>query len=107
MTPPEGMPTGPVEESQPPSETATPVIAPKESTVKETPQDLAKERKCLKFPGWEKVLHPSWLVVVAGQPPHPSRSLEQTYPLVADHNWPMKAAPTQTPSPTQGLEVAH
>ena len=96
VTPPEGMPTSPVEESQPPSETATPVITPKESTAKETLQDLAKERKCPKFPRWEKVLHPSQPVSVAGQPPHPSRSLEWTYLLVANHNQPMKAAPTKT-----------
>ena len=53
VTPPEGTPTSLVEESQPPSETATPVIAPKESTAKETPQEPAKERECPKFPGWE------------------------------------------------------
>ena len=107
VTPLEGMPTGLVEESQPPSETATPVIAPKELTAKETPQKPAKERKCPKFPRWEKVLHPSWPVAVAGQPPCPSRSLEWTYPLVANCNQPMKAVPTKTPSPMQGLQVAH
>ena len=99
VTPPKGMPTSPVAESQPPSETATPVIAPKESTAKKTPQEPAKERKCPKFPRWEKMLHPSWPVLVAGQPPHASRSLDWTYLLVADCNWPMKAAPTETPSP--------
>ena len=107
VTPLEGMPTSLVEESQPPSETATPVIAPKESTAKETPKELAKERKCPKFSRWEKVLHPSQLVSVAGQPPCPSRSLERTYPLVANCNQPMQAAPSKTPSPMQGLEVAH
>ena len=61
VTPPEGMPTGLTEESQPPTETATPVATPKELTAKETPQELTKERKCPKFPRWEKVLHPSWL----------------------------------------------
>ena len=71
VTPPEGMPTGLTEESQPPSDAATPVTTPKESTTKETPQEPTKERKCPKFPRWEKVLHPSWLVAVAGQPPHP------------------------------------
>ena len=107
MIPLEETLTDPVEESQPASETATTVAAPKESTTKETPQELAKERKCPKFPRWEKVLHPSQLVVVAGQPPCPSRSLEQTYPLMATHDQPMKKAPTENPSPTQGLEVAH
>ena len=107
VTPLEGMPTSLVEESQPPSETATPVITPKESTARKTPQELAKERKCPKFPRWEKVLHPFQPVSVAGQPPHPSRSLEQTYLPVADSNQPMKVVPTKTPSPMQGLEVAH
>ena len=61
VTPLEGMPTIPVEESQPPSETATPVIAPKESTAKETPQELVKERKCPKFlDGKRCCTHPSW-----------------------------------------------
>ena len=46
-------------------------------------------------------------MAVAGQPPCPSRSLEQTYLLVANCDQPMKAAPTKTSSPTQGLEVAH
>ena len=99
--------TGPTEESQPPSEAATPVTTPKESTTKETPQELTKERKCPKFPRWEKVPHPSQPVAVAGQPPCPSRSPEQTYLLVAACNWPMKTVPTETPSPVQGLEVAH
>ena len=107
VTPLEGTPTDPVEESQPPIETATTVIAPKESTAKETPQEPVKERECPKFPRWEKVLHPSWPVVVARQPPWPSRSLEWTYLLMATHNWPLRAVPTKTPSPTQGLEVAH
>ena len=53
------------------------------------------------------MLHPSQPVLVSGQPPCPLRSLEWTYLLVADCNWPMKAASTKTPSPTQGLEVAH
>ena len=107
VTPPEETLTDQVEESQPPSETAMTVIAPKESTTKETPQEPTKERKCPKFPRWEKVLHPSQLVVVAGQPPCPSRSPEQTYLLVDTCNQPMKTVPTETPSPTQGLEVAH
>ena len=57
--------------------------------------------------GWEKVLHPSWPVVAAGQPPHPSRSLEWTYPLDTTSNWPTKKVPTKTSSSIQGLEVAH
>ena len=107
VTPPEGMPTGLTEESQLPNETARTVTTPKESTTKETPQELTKERKCPKFPRWEKVLHPSQPVAVVGQPPHPSRSLEQTYLLGAAHDQPMKTVPSETPSPMQGLEVAH
>ena len=99
VTPPEGTPTGLVEKSQPPSKTATPVVASKESTAKETPEEPVKERECPKFPGWEKVLHPSQLVAVTGQPPHPSRGPEWPYPLVAAHNWPIKTAPTKTPCP--------
>ena len=96
VTPPEGTPTDQVEESQPPSETANTVIAPKESTAKETTQELVKERECPKFPRWEKVLHPCWPVAVVGQPPHPSRTLEETYPLTATHDWPLRAVPTKT-----------
>ena len=97
VTPLEETPTGPAEESQPPSEAATPVIAPKESTAKETPQEPARERDCPKFPRWEKVLCPSWLVAVAGQPPHPSRSPEWTYLLKAACDQPLRAVPTETP----------
>ena len=52
-----------------------------------------------------KVLHPSWPVVAVGQLPCPSRSLEQTYLLMADHNWHTKMASTEAPSPMQELEV--
>ena len=108
MIPPEETLTDPVEESQLVSEMDMIVTAPKESATKKTPQEPAQERKCPKFPRWEKVLHPSQPVaVVAGQPPCPSRSPEQTYPLEATCDWPTKKAPTETPSPTQGLEVAH
>ena len=106
VTPLEGTPTGLVEESQLPSEAATPVIAPKESTAKETPQELPRERECPKFPGWKKVLHPSQPVAVTGQPPCPSRSPEQIYLLMDTCDQPLRAAPTETLSPTQGLEVA-
>ena len=101
------MPTSLVEEAKPHNMTAIPAVASKEQVAKETSQKLVKERKSPKFPRWEKVLHPSWPVVVAGQPPHPSRSLEWTYLLMADHNQPTKIAPIETPSPMQELEVAH
>ena len=107
VTPLEGMPTSPVEEAEPHSMMAIPTITSKEQAAKETSQKLAKERKCPKFPGWEKVLHPSQPVVVVGQPSHPSRSPEWTYLLMTNCNQPMKIALTETPSPMQELEVAH
>ena len=107
MVPLEETLTDPVEESQLVSEMVTIVTAPKESATKKTPQEPAQGRKCPKFPRWEKVLHPSQLVTVAGQPPCPSRRPEQTYLLEATCNWPTKKAPTETPSPKQGLGVAH
>ena len=95
-----------VEESHLASEMDTIVNVPKESATRETPLELAQERKCPKFPKWEKVLHPSWLVAVVGKPPCPSRSLKQTYPLEATCNQPTREAPTKIPSPAQVLEVA-
>ena len=86
---------------------AIPTVTSKEQAAKETSQKPVKERKCPKFPRWEKVLHPSQLVVVAGQHPCPSRSPEHTYPLMANCNQPTKIVPTETPSPPQELEVAH
>ena len=107
VIPPEETLTDLVKESQLVSEMDMIVAAPKESATNKTPQELAQERKCPKFPRWEKVLHPSQPVAVAGQPPHSSRSLEWTYPLEATCNQSTKKVPTKTPSPTQGLEVAH
>ena len=107
VTPLEGMPTSSDEGAEPHSMTTIPTITSKEQAAKETSQKLAKERKCPKFPRWEKVLHSSWPVVVTGQPPSPSRSPEQTYPLMANCNQPMKIMLTETPSPMQELEVAH
>ena len=107
MIPPEETLPDPVEESQPTSKMDMPVAVPTESATKKTPQEPAQERKCPKFPRWEKVLHPSQLVAVVGKPPHTSRSPEQTYLLEAAHNWPTKKLLTETPSPAQGLEVAH
>ena len=71
VTPLEGMPSSPVEGAESPSMMTVPTATSQEQPVKETPQKPVKERKCPKFPGWEKVLHPSQPVVVAGQPPHP------------------------------------
>ena len=106
MIPPEETIPNQVKESHLASKMDTIVDVPKESATRKTLQELAQEKKCPKFPGWEKVLHPSQLVVVVGKPPHPSRSPEQTYLLEAAHDQPTKKVPTKTPSPTQGLEVA-
>ena len=46
-------------------------------------------------------------MAVVGKPPYPSRSPEQTYLLEAAHNQPTEKVPAKTPSPAQGLEVAH
>ena len=102
----EGMPTSLTEEAKSHSMTALPAIAPKEQVARKTSQELAKERKSPKFPRWEKVLHPTWPVVVTGQLPCPSRSQEQTYPLMADCNQHTRKTPTEAPSPMQELEVA-
>ena len=70
----------------------TPVITPKETTTKSAPPTLAnppvkeatmdmtmepavEKRPPNKFPGWEKVLHPSRPVVAARQVPPLSRGL--------------------------------
>ena len=105
--PPEGMPSSPVEGAEPPSMTTVLTATSQEQAVMETLQEPVKERKCPKFPRWEKVLHLSQPVVVAGQPPCPSRSPEQTYPLVANCNQPANIVPPELTSPPQELEVAH
>ena len=69
VTPPEGMPSSLVEGAEPPSVMTVPAIISQEQTIKETPEKPVMERKCHKFARWEKVLHPSWPVVVAGQAP--------------------------------------
>ena len=97
----------PVEESHLASKMDTIVNVSKKSATRETLLELAQERKCPKFPRWEKVLHLSQLVAVVGKPHHPSRSQEQTYMLESTCNQPTKEVPIKTPSPAQGLEVAH
>ena len=54
VTPLEGTPTTLVKEAEPHSIRAIP-----SATSKEASQKPAKERKCPKFPRWEKVLHPT------------------------------------------------
>ena len=107
VTPLEGMPSSRFQGAESPSVMIVPAATSQEQPVKETPQKPVKERKCPKFPRWEKVLHPSQPVVVAGQPPCLSRSLEQTYLLVADCNQPTNIVPPEPTSPPWELEVAH
>ena len=86
--------------------TTMPAVASKEQAARKTSQEPVEERKSPKFPRWEKVLHPSQPVVVSGQLPCPSRSLEWTYLLMANCNWHTRIAPTEAPSHVQELEVA-
>ena len=102
LTPPEGMPTTVVEEAKPHIPMAIPTTASNEKAAKEAPPNPAKERKCPKFPRWEKVLHPSWPVVVAGQPPHllrsPSRLIHLWLTTVYLQRW-----SPQNPLPSAGI----
>ena len=77
-----------------------PAIAPEVETTPKTAGELAAERRCPKFPGWEKVLHPSQPVVAAGQISHLSGSLGWRF-----WDWKTMTAPPENPSPTQELEV--
>ena len=106
VTPLEEVSTDPAEETEPHSAATVPAAAPKEQATREASQGPAVERKSPKFPRWEKVLHPSHLVVAAGQIPHPSKSLEHPHPLMATCNWHTKMAPIEAPSAVQELEVA-
>ena len=105
VTPLEEMSADLAEEAEPHSTITMLAIAPKEQATRKASQEPAMERKSPKFPRWEKVLHPSWSVVAVGQLPCPSRSLEQTHLLMANHNQHMKMAPIEAPSPAQELEV--
>ena len=60
VIPPEETIPDPVEESHLASETDMIVNVPKESATRKTPQKLAQERKCPKFPdGRRSYIHPS------------------------------------------------
>ena len=59
MTPPEEMSAGPVKKAEPHSMAAMPAIALEVQATTKTAGEPAVERKSPKFPGWEKVLHPS------------------------------------------------
>ena len=100
MTLPEEVSAYPVKEAEPHSTATMPAIAPEVQATTKAAGEPAAERKSPKFPGWEKVLHPSQPVVADGQIPHPSGSLGQRF-----CNWETMTAPPETPSPTQELEV--
>ena len=70
VTPPDEMSTEPAEKAETPSTATTPTSAPKVQATTKASWEPAAERECPKFPSWEKVLHPSWPVVAAGQFPH-------------------------------------
>ena len=97
----------PVEESHLANKMNMIANVPKESATREAALELAQERKCPKFPRWEKVLHPSQPVAVVGKVPHPSKSPEWTYPLEAACNQPTREVPSKTLSSAQELEVVH
>ena len=67
--------TGPAKKAKPLSVATTPASAPEVQATTKAAREPAAERRSPKFPGWEKVLHPSQPVVAAGQIPHLSRSL--------------------------------
>ena len=72
MVPLEEMSAVPTEEANPRS-TEMPVGTPEEQATMMVVREPAAERRSPKFLGWEKILHPSWPMVAAGQIPHPSR----------------------------------
>ena len=93
---------------------ANPLV--KKATVDMTMQPAAEKRPLNKFPGWEKVLHPSRSIVTTGQIPPLSRGLRQR-----PHSWhlgerlvwhpqtkelSMLTSQSEPPLPTKELEVA-
>ena len=100
MTPPEEMSASLSKKAEPLSMATTPAIAPEVEATPKAAGKLAAERKSPKFPGWEKVLHPSQPVVAVGQISHLSGSLGQRF-----CNLKMMTTPPETSSPTQELEV--
>ena len=66
----EEAPVIPSEEATPRGTQPTPADTPvKEAAVDMTMESYAEKRPPNKFPGWEKVLHPSRFVVTAGEIP--------------------------------------
>ena len=73
MVPPEETSTILTDETDPQSTRTTPAGTPEEEATMGVTREPAEERRSPKFPGWEKVLHPSQPMVATGQIPHPSR----------------------------------
>ena len=70
MALPEEAPIIPPEEATPGGAQPTPANTPvKEAAVDTTMEPDAEKRPPNKFPGWEKVLHPSRLIVITGEIP--------------------------------------
>ena len=66
----------PTKKDHPKSARTTPAGTHEEEATMGMAWEPATEKRPLnKFPGWEKVLHPSWLMVATWQIPPPSRSL--------------------------------
>ena len=75
MVLPEEMSTIPTEEANTQTTGTTPARTPEEEATVGTAREPAVEKRPPnKFPGWEKVLHPSQPMVAAGQISHPLRS---------------------------------
>ena len=62
---------------------STPVSTPEdEATMGMARESIVEKRPQNKFPGWEKVLHPSQPMVAARQIPHPFRG-----PRLREEGW--------------------
>ena len=74
---PEESPITPPKEATPKGALQAPANSPiKEATMDITMGPTTEKKPPNQFPGWEKVLHPSRLVVAAGQFPSLSRGLK-------------------------------
>ena len=61
------------EEASTQSTGTIPADNPEEEATAGVTREPAMKRRSPKFPGWEKVLQPSWTMMAAEQIPHPSR----------------------------------
>ena len=93
MTPPEEMSTSPNKKAEPQSTAITPAVAPEVQAITKAAGELAAERKSPKFPGWEKVLHPSNLWWLQGR--YPVCQEVQGRDFIIGRQWP----PLQRPPP--------